>query len=197
MIYPLSVRVMHWISAVIIVSALLIGLVLGYGVVDDRSELGGFLFRGHILLGVIAIIVMAVRVLVRLASPLPELRGSRAERRAARSVHGLLYGTALAVPILGYAMELAYGGVPVLFGLHLPDFGLAAPRGTQHPAAERIYELHSYGGHVLAALLVLHIGAALWRTVRARPGEADGLRRMWGNSRQALSTRNGHGGRAV
>jgi cytochrome b561 len=183
MIYPIRMRVMHWGVAAVVISALGIGFLLGYGVVDGRSRLGGILFQLHILFGVAAILFMLARILVRLSAAPPPVRGSRTAQRAAWSAHALLYILALSVPLLGYAMELAYGGVPSVLGLDLPDFGLAAPRGTQHPSAELIYTLHSYGGHVLAALLVVHVGAALWRTARARPGEADGLHRMWRSPR--------------
>jgi cytochrome b561 len=179
MIYPIRMRAMHWVVAAVVISALGIGFLLGYGVVDGRSRLGGILFQLHVLLGVAAILFMLVRILVRVSATPPPVRGSLAAQRVARLVHALLYMLALSVPLLGYAMELAYGGAPSVLGLGLPDFGLAAPRGTQHPSAELIYTLHSYGGHVLAALLVVHVGAALWRTARARPGEIDGLQRMW------------------
>jgi cytochrome b561 len=96
----------------------------------------------------------------------------------------MLYVLALAVPLLGYAMDLAYGGVPALFGMAMPDFGWLAPAGTQHPAAETLYNLHSYGGHVLALLIGAHVAAAVWRTLRASPGEIDGVRRMWGPALQ-------------
>jgi cytochrome b561 len=171
---------MQWIAAFVITTALLIGLLLGYSIVDGRSDLGGFLYGLHVSLGVLAIIVMATRLTVRQASVRPAVKGTRGAKLMAGSVHGLLYILALAVPLLGYAMDLAYGGVPALFGIVMPDFGWVAPAGTQHPAAETLYDLHSYGGHVLAVLIAAHVAAAIWRTANAAPGEIDGLRRMWG-----------------
>ncbi|OYQ38006.1 hypothetical protein CHU93_00160 [Sandarakinorhabdus cyanobacteriorum] len=182
--YTIQMRFMHWIAAFIIIAALAIGFVLGYGIVDGRSDLGKTLFGLHISLGVIAIVIMAARLVVRQASPRPSINGTPAARCLAGSVHWVLYALALGVPILGYAMDLAYGGVPNVFGISMPDFGWLAPAGTQHPAAETLYTLHSYGGHALAFLVTMHVGAALWRTARAAPGEVDGLRRMLGSRTQ-------------
>ena len=177
--YSFPMRLMHWIAAFVIITALLIGLLLGYSIVDGRSDIGGFLYGLHVSLGVLAIIVMATRLTVRQSSVRPAVKGARGARVVAGSVHGLLYTLALAVPLLGYAMDLAYGGVPALFGIAMPDFGWLPPTGTQHPAAETLYDLHSYGGHVLAFLIAAHVAAAIWRTIKAAPGEIDGLRRMW------------------
>ncbi|MEA1619267.1 cytochrome b/b6 domain-containing protein [Erythrobacter sp. T5W1-R] len=186
--YSFAMRVMHWSAAVIIIVALTLGALLGYGVIDGRSDLGGVLYGLHISLGVIAIVIMALRLVVRQTSKRPAVKGTVAARRIAGSVHGVLYALALAVPVLGYAMDLAYGGVPSVFGIAMPDFGWLAPAGTQHPAAETLYTLHSYGGHVLAFLILAHIAAALWRTVRAAPGEVDGLRRMIGPASKTTDT---------
>lgn len=178
--YPLSMRLMHWCAATFVILALLIGMTIGYDIVDGRSEIGNFLYGLHVSLGVLAILVMASRLVVRQASSRPTVKGGLAAQYLAGSVHGLLYLLALGVPLLGYAMDLAYGGVPALFGIAMPDFGWLAPAGSQHPAAETLYYLHSYGGHVLAFLIAAHVAAAIWRTVKAAPGEIDGVRRMWG-----------------
>jgi cytochrome b561 len=178
--YSFSMRFMHWSAAVIVILALLIGVMIGYDLVDGKSEIGGILYSLHVSLGVLAILFMATRLVVRQASPRPAVKGGRMAQRLAGSVHGLLYILALGVPLLGYAMDLAYGGVPALFGMAMPDFGWLAPAGSQHPVAETLYYLHSYGGHVLAFLITAHVAAAIWRTLKAAPGEIDGLRRMWG-----------------
>jgi cytochrome b561 len=184
--YSFSMRLMHWCAATIIIITLLIGMLIGYDFVDGRSEIGGILYGLHVSLGVLAILFMVARLVVRQASPRPAVKGSRSAQRLAGAVHGLLYLLALTVPLLGYAMDLAYGGVPALFGIAMPNFGWLAPAGTQHPAAETLYYLHSYGGHVLALLVGAHVAAAVWRTLRASPGEIDGIRRMWGSAAQAL-----------
>ncbi len=178
--YTLPMRLMHWSAAATVILALLIGILVGYELVEGSPEIGDFLYSLHISLGVLAMLIMAARLFVRQASPRPAVKGDRMAQRLAGSVHALLYLLALAVPLLGYAMDLGYGGVPALFGIALPDFGWLAPVGTQHPAAETLYYLHSYGAHVLAFLIAAHVAAAIWRTVRAAPGEVDGVRRMWG-----------------
>ena len=189
--YSFSMRLMHWCAATIIIITLLIGMLIGYDFVDGRSEIGGILYGVHVSLGVLAILFMVARLVVRQASPRPAVKGSRSAQRLAGAVHGLLYLLALTVPLLGYAMDLAYGGVPALFGIAMPNFGWLAPAGTQHPAAETLYYLHSYGGHVLALLVGSHVVAAVWRTLRASPGEIDGIRRMWGSAAQALDDNQG------
>lgn len=58
--------------------------------------------------------------------------------------------------------------------------GRVASRGFLVDAA---LDGEAFGGQGLGLLLLLHIAAALVRTIRARPGEVDGLRRMWPSAR--------------
>lgn len=187
--YSFPMRVMHWSAATVVISTLFIGVLIGYELVDGKSATGELLYGLHISFGVLAIAIMVTRLFVRQASSPPAVRGGQAARLGAGAVHAALYLLALAVPLLGYAMDLAYGGTPTLFGIAMPDFGWRAPSGSPHPVAETLYYLHSYGAHVLAGLIGLHVAAALWRTVRAAPGEVDGLRRMAGPLRDAAAPR--------
>lgn len=178
--YSFPMRVMHWSAATVVIVAVFIGVLIGYEFVDGRSATGELLYGLHISFGVLAIVIMAARLFVRQTSAAPVIKGSQAARLIAGTVHAVLYLLALTVPLLGYAMDLAYGGTPSLFGIAMPDFGWRAPSGNPHPLAETLYYLHSYAAHVLAGLIAVHVAAAVWRTVRAAPGEIDGLRRMAG-----------------
>ncbi|MEM7429910.1 MAG: cytochrome b/b6 domain-containing protein, partial [Pseudomonadota bacterium] len=89
------------------------------------------------------------------------------QERSARIVHVLFYIVILGMVASGMGMIVLSGAGPALFGQSgiLPDFWDYAPRIP-----------HGIGARLLVALLVLHIGAALYHQYIRRDGL---LSRMW------------------
>jgi cytochrome b561 len=177
--YPAAMQFLHWLVAGVVIPAILIGLLLGFGIVADKSALGEALFSIHVLLGVLVIFLMTIRIPTRLLSAKPAIHGSARQRLAAQVVHGVLYVLAPATPIIGYIMLLNYGDRPTVFGLALPDFGLVATTGRPSANADLLYQIHVYAGWKLGVLIALHVAAAVIRSLRSHSSELDGLRRMW------------------
>ena len=76
---------------------------------------------------------------------------------AHHGTHGALYALFFAVPLLGWAYSSAAGFPIVLFGvLPLPDF-----MPVDKALAEALKPWHGYAAYALAALVVLHVAAAL------------------------------------
>jgi cytochrome b561 len=174
-LYPRAMRSLHWVIAVLILTTLICGCILGYDFVKGDTTTGKFLMSLHIACAMISFFLWFVRLLVRTRSTVPNIEGSSFQRGAARTVHFLLYVLTFTLPISGYAMDLVYGSAPMSFGLHFPDFGLVAKGPVNESLAEKFWLFHSYVGQGLGLLVLAHIAAAVYRSVGNRN---DGIWRM-------------------
>lgn len=94
------------------------------------------------------------------------------QRAAHHGTHMGLYVLFFAVPLLGWAYSSAAGFPVVLFGLlPLPDWVPVSPE-----LAEVLKPLHRLAAYALAALMLLHVAAALKHALIDRDGL---LRRMF------------------
>src|SRR5262249_34842280 len=126
------------------------------------------LFQLHKSIGLSILMLSVARLGWRLFHPAPvlpaEMKGW--ERRAAKTVHAALYAFTIVVPIVGWAtVSAATLGVPTTwFGLfewpHIP-FLAALPRAQKNVIEPQLEDAHAILAFSMAALLVLHIGAAL------------------------------------
>jgi cytochrome b561 len=155
--WPLSIRLFHWVSAAAILTLLALGFVM-VNLVEApgrRFEL----YQLHKSLGLFVLALTLVRIGGRLArtAPAPIATIALWQERAARTMHGALYGLILALALAGYAM-VSTSPLPVAlpFGLHAPN--LLAPD-------EALYRGFKQAHHLLAAILAFciagHVAAAL------------------------------------
>ncbi|HQZ12798.1 MAG TPA: cytochrome b/b6 domain-containing protein [Devosia sp.] len=142
----------HWTSALVILAALGGGLVMGNA--TDPALIRTIL-PFHMTLGVLALLLTLFRIAWWIWSdkrPDPVEGLPVAQEWAARIVHGLLYVLLVALVASGLATTVLSGALPALLsGAPLPDFDLVPPRAA-----------HGIFAWVLIALLVFHIGAALY-----------------------------------
>jgi cytochrome b561 len=164
---------LHWVLAMLIAVAFFIGL----SMVDLPFSPQRFrFFNWHKWLGIAVLAMSAGRLLWRAAGhpPPPVPAGMPAWQLAAfRATHALFYALFFAVPLLGWAYTSAVG-VPVVFlgWLPLPDF---VPR-DKALGDEILKPLHAAASYLLAAIVVVHVAAALKHHYLARDGL---LLRMW------------------
>jgi len=127
----------------------------------------------HFMLGLAVLALVAIRVVVIVASATPRIEPAppRWQQVLARLTHGALYGLMIAMPLLGWLVLSAEGKAIPFFGLQLP--ALVAPSETIASWAE---ELHEVGGTVGYVLIGLHAAAALFHHHVLRDNT---LRRMW------------------
>ncbi|MDD2846615.1 MAG: cytochrome b/b6 domain-containing protein, partial [Rhodoferax sp.] len=79
------------------------------------------------------------------------------QKAAHHGTHHLMYALFFAVPLIGWAYSSAAGFPIVFLGLvPLPDF-----IAVDKPLAEAIKPLHALSAYALAALVLLHVAAAL------------------------------------
>lgn len=156
-------RLLHWSMAVLILAMLFIGV----GMVTSLS-LRPLLIEVHRPLGIGLLLLGVLRLFHRWRSSPPPLPADlpALQAIAAEASHGLLYALMLAMPLLGWSM-LSAGGYPIrLLGpVQLP------PIAPHDPALYAwLHAAHGWLGQALFALVLLHLGAALYHAWVRRDG---------------------------
>jgi cytochrome b561 len=149
-------KTFHWTIALLILFMIALGWTAHLW---PRTPLKLELFAFHKSTGLLVLGVMSARLLWRLVNPTPILPPTLSgwEKTAAKTTHWLLYGLAFIMPISGYVITAA-ANVPFKFyGTFIVPMLVAPDKPLRHNAED----VHEWGFWVLAALLVLHIGAAL------------------------------------
>lgn len=162
---------LHWAIAACIVLSVAFGLISGAA---DSAELTQSTMVVHQSLGVTIFVLALVRVGWRLTHRAPPLPAAmpRSQKIAAALTHGALYLILFVMPITGY-VGLAARGRPInIFGLF--DLPRVVDRSIKTSAAYQ--NVHDNLQYVLYALLVLHVGAALYHQFVVKDGL---LARMW------------------
>ena len=157
----------HWISAILIL--LLLGSGFQAANAMDPVAKGAFL-RVHIPMAIAILLLTLLRIVWWWffdRKPQP-VQGSPAwQEWLARAVHIVFYIVILGMVASGIGMMVLSGAAPDIFAgsSTLPDFNNFLPRVP-----------HGLGASLLVALLVAHIGAALYHHFIRRDGL---LWRMW------------------
>jgi cytochrome b561 len=162
---------LHWLSFLVVLSAGVIGLLMGD---MPRSVAKLQVYALHKSLGLTVLALTALRLLWRLAGGAPAaLPGTPAwQARMASLTHLALYLLLLAVPLSGWWFN-SLAGWPLQFW---KLFNLPALVPTDLAAKSAAGEVHEVLFYVLAGVVALHAAAALahhyyWRDPT--------LRRMW------------------
>jgi cytochrome b561 len=151
-------RAFHWVLGLAIIGMLAFGWWMNhFSARPDR-----FFYRSiHADIGYAVLLLTVLRLVWRGVNPTPALPGdtTRWQRILARVSHGALYTTTILVAMLGWAhsgaREKNYSD---WFGLfHVPQF-----TSPDKAAADAYEDRHIFFAYVLLALIVLHLGAALW-----------------------------------
>jgi cytochrome b561 len=157
-------RALHWLMAALILSMLFIGV----GMVSTITPKYLPLIATHKSLGVAILILALIRLGVRLRYGAPDLPADLPlpMKLAAKGSHYLLYGLMIVMPLLGWTM-LSAADYPVVLlgGVRLPQI---------LPQSERLHTLlwdaHHYLAFLFFAVILLHVGAALFHALIRRDG---------------------------
>lgn len=151
--YDITSRILHWISAIIILWATVSGISISYlSVGDDTKNLVASL---NVSLTTLFIPVFIFRVLNRFKLGIPSYSGSLSsfEKKAAGITHLLLYATTSIVLLSGWLMMEK--GINV-FGL------IEFPVLIHQKDTQQLFSIyHTASTHFLALLIVLHVGAVI------------------------------------
>jgi len=164
--YGLVAQILHWITAVLILLLLVMGLVMTGLPQSTDAEIADkvFVFSLHKTLGVTLLAVALARVLWALVSvrPAPLHPERRLETFAAEAVHWTLYGAILATPLAGWVHHAASTGFAPIwwpFGQDLPFV----------PKSEAVAAASGFAHWLLAmttiAAVGLHVAGALKHAV--------------------------------
>lgn len=166
--HPVRTRVLHWLTAVLVFAALLIGFAM-------VNSIGSYaaLVSVHMTIGVVILVIAVARVLNRFthrAPPLPDTVGT-VERKLVLGSEVALYALLLAQPLVGWAMVSASGTPVTIFG----RWRLPAIAPFDSDVYFPLRQLHSVLAYLLVVTIATHVSAVLLHTLSLRDGM---LRRM-------------------
>ena len=161
--YPVRTRVLHWLTAVLVFTTLLIGFFM-------VNSLGSYeaLVRVHMTLGVSILVIVVARAANRLTHRTPKLPDTvgRFEHKLVIGSELSMYALLLAQPLVGWAMVSATGrAVRVLGAWPLPRI---APFNADLFFGLR--QTHSILAYLLVAVIAAHVSAVVLHTLTLRDG---------------------------
>lgn len=174
--YGSLTKTFHWLTALLILSAIGLGLLAENAAYATGDELArkATLFSIHKTVGIAAFLTALLRILWAVSQTRPGLLHPerRLEAFAAHLAHWLLYGAMVIVPLSGWVHHAATTGfAPILWPL-----GQSLPFV---PKSETVSELastvHYLGFLILAGTILAHVAGALKHALIDRD---DTLRRM-------------------
>jgi cytochrome b561 len=155
--YPATSKLLHWLVAVCVLTTAPVAIAMtrvGKGPTQDT------LYFFHKSLGVLILVLMILRLINRLAvgalAADPDIEPW--QKAVSSVVHTSLYVLLLAMPIVGYIANSAYGAATPFFGL----FELPSIVEKNEALATQLFAIHRWVGFLVIALVLLHVGAALY-----------------------------------
>ena len=157
--HPVSI-LLHWVLGAALVAIFCFGLYMA-DLPFSPSRLK--LFNWHKWAGISILALSAMRLGWRMGHPAPALPAAIEQAMpgwqlwAHKGTHVAMYALFFVVPLLGWAYTSATGFPVVLFGqFPLPDLV-----GSDKALAELIKPWHKFSAFALAALVLMHVAAAL------------------------------------
>ena len=154
--YSLTARVLHWITALLVLVLLPLGVVIAN---EWGGRLQDALYNLHRSIGATVLLLVIVRLGYRLTHPPLPLPDdiSPMQRTAALTTHRTLYGLLIVQPLVGWLATSAYGASIRVFGL----FELPPIWYQQRALSDQLFVVHSALAVIIACLVATHVGAAL------------------------------------
>ncbi|MGL4319952.1 MAG: cytochrome b [Paracoccaceae bacterium] len=170
--YRPTARALHWISALLVLATFPAGVIMLQEGLSRPLQNGLFMFHKNI--GVVILLLVLARIAYRMANPPPPLPASVSDMQAriAGAVHWLLYLLLIVMAVSGYVRVVA-GGFP----LEVWD-SIGVPRlvAKSEELAKQAKAIHGIARFALFALILAHVGAAVYHGVVRKDGV---FSRMW------------------
>lgn len=154
--YGIITRTLHWLTALMIIGLLCIGLSFGF-MANGPSHNLIFIHKST---GVTLLILMIIRAAWRLIDPAPPLPTylNRWESITAKIVHFLLYLLPIIMPITGIIMSLSAGYTVPFWSFGTIHWSFI----PKNPILTHLmHECHEYIAIAIIALIALHTAGAL------------------------------------
>jgi cytochrome b561 len=155
--YSVTARVLHWITAVLVLALVPLGFVIANEAGGSQQER---LYDLHKSLGALLVPIIILRLLVRFASPPAPLPGDipALQQFAAHVTHWALYALVLFQGLIGWIGTSAYPAPVPFFGL----FNMPALWSENRALSEQLLTLHRWCGITIAIVVTIHVAAALY-----------------------------------
>jgi cytochrome b561 len=155
--YPWTSKLLHWLIAVSVLTTAPVAIAMGRVAPGPTQD---SLYNLHKSLGVLIFVLMVLRLINRIVAGAPMADpGIEAWQKAVSSlVHTLLYILLLAMPIVGYIANSAYGAPTPFFGL----FQLPPIIGKNEALSDTLFAIHRWVGFLVILVAATHISAALF-----------------------------------
>ncbi len=155
--YHIFLKIVHWLTALLVVGMLICGFVM-----TDLDEkvypIKWSLYGWHEDFGILILSLTMLRLILRNITKIPPLptQFSKLIKVGAHTMHYLFYVVLVAQPIFGY-LTASYGGHKVIFfGMPLP--GLVVPDKELASMAAKAHEITAI---ILIVMICLHVLVAL------------------------------------
>ena len=154
--YTRGAKVLHWSIAILVILMIIHGWTLDDQQGAELSQSLGY----HAFGGIMVFSLVMLRISWRIGYPPPPLPGTLTKRQkiAAHSVHISLYITMFLVPLTGFLAGIAHE-TPIIVADSIDIQRIFSFIGRDDFDLKR--EIHAQTMHILVALTIGHIGAAL------------------------------------
>lgn len=183
--YGLVHQSLHWATAILILVLLPMGVYMHDLPIDNSAQIADkvWFYSLHKSIGMAALFVAITRVFWAIYQPHPRPLHGGMEGFAAKTVHHLLYGTIIAMPILGWLYHAATEGFAPIWWPFSQDL-LFIPKDVM--LSNFFKTAHFVCGILLVLSLGLHIAGAIKHAVIDKDKTLDrmvpGRYKMTGNS---------------
>ena len=170
--YDVVSRLFHWVTVLIVLVMIPVGLYMTQDGIPKATQ--DRLFILHKGLGAVFLLVILARIGWRLFHRPPPLPASipRAQRLAAEAVHGGLYFLLLVMAVSGY-VRVTTGGFPIEW---LNAVGIPPLLPKAEAVSKVASGVHAVAKSLLILLILAHVGAAAYHGLVRRDGV---FSRMW------------------
>ena len=155
--YPASSKLLHWLVAICVLTTAPVAIAMTLVAEGPTQDA---LYNFHKSLGILIFILMALRLINRLAvgAPIADPGIEPWQKTVSSAVHTSLYVLLLAMPIVGYIANSVFGASTPFFGL----FDLPPIVGKNEAVATQLFTIHRWVGWLVIILVLMHVGAALY-----------------------------------
>jgi cytochrome b561 len=159
--YTAPARLLHWLTAMLVLAIAVLGIwITQFDPAPDALKFR--LYNIHESLGIIVLVVVLVRLVLRRLTPPPPLPAgtTAAVRQGSHAVHMALYAILIAQPVIGFIGTNAWGfPLSVFYVLPLP-----APVAPSETLGQAMSAIHFWLALALGGLLVAHLGGVVVHT---------------------------------
>jgi cytochrome b561 len=157
--YPATSKLLHWLIAACVLTTAPVAIAMGRVAQGPTQD---SLYNLHKSLGVLIFVLMMLRVINRFAvgAPIADPNIEPWQKILSAVVHSSIYVLLVAMPIAGYTANSAFGAPTPFFGL----FNLPPIVGKNEALSTQLFTIHRFAGWLLIALVLMHVGAALFHT---------------------------------